>query len=200
MDSINDLTEVLKKFPGLGVKSAQRIVFHLLKQDNEELYRLGSMIANLKKNLKTCSQCGNLSTQDPCGICSDPLRDRKILCIVEDLESLQAFEQAKIYNGLYHVLGTQTAPLLDREITRESEIFLLRHIQSLKPQEIILATSPSIEGNMTQYSLIEIIKKAKILNTKLTRLAFGLPLGGSIEFADKLTLHTSLEARRPVEE
>ena len=200
MDFINDLTEALKKFPGLGSKSAQRIVFHLLKQDSEELNRLGGLIANLKKNLKTCSQCGNLSTQDPCEICSDPLRDKKILCIVEDLESLTAFEQAKIYNGLYHVLGTQTAPLLDREITRESADFLLRHIQTINPKEIIIATSPSIEGNMTQYSLIEIIKNAKTVNTKITRLAFGLPLGGSIEFADKLTLHTSLEGRRQVEE
>ena len=200
MDSINDLTETLKKFPGLGSKSAQRIVFYLLKQDNEELNRLGFMIANLKKNLKTCSECGNLSTKDPCEICSDPLRDKKTLCIVEELESLQAFEQAKIYNGLYHVLGTQTAPLLDREITRESADFLLSHIENLKPKEIIIATSPSIEGNMTQYSLIDIIKKARNINAKITRLAFGLPLGGSIEFADKLTLHTSLEARRQIEE
>ena len=200
MDSINDLTETLKKFPGLGSKSAQRIVFYLLKQDNEELNRLGFLIANLKKNLKTCSECGNLSTKDPCEICSDPLRDKKTLCIVEELESLQAFEQAKIYNGLYHVLGTQTAPLLDREITRESADFLLSHIENLKPKEIIIATSPSIEGNMTQYSLIDIIKKARNINAKITRLAFGLPLGGSIEFADKLTLHTSLEARRQIEE
>ena len=200
MDFIGDLTETLKKFPGLGMKSAQRIVFHLLKQDNEELNRLGGLIANLKKNLKTCSQCGNLSTQDPCEICSDPLRDKKILCIVEDLESLTAFEQAKIYNGLYHVLGTQTAPLLDREITKESADFLLRHIQALNPKEIIIATSPSVEGNMTQYSLIEIIKSAKNINTKISRLAFGLPLGSSIEFADKLTLHTSLEGRRSIEE
>lgn len=200
MDFISDLTEILKKFPGLGSKSAQRIVFHLLKQDSKELNRLGEMISNLKKNLKVCSQCGNLSSQDPCEICSDPLRDKKLLCIVEDLESLQAFEQAKIYNGLYHVLGTQTAPLMKREITKENSDFLLKHIQSLKPFEIIIATSPSVEGNMTQYSLVEIIKMAKPLEAKITRLAFGLPLGSSIEFADKLTLHTSLEGRRIVEE
>jgi len=199
MNPINALTEVLKKFPGLGSKSAQRLVFHLLKQDNEELYRLGSLIANLKKNLKFCSECGNLSIQDPCEICSDPLRDRKTLCIVEDLESLTAFEQAKIYNGLYHVLGSQTAPLLEREITRESAEFLLRHIQKLNPKEIIIATSPSIEGDMTQYSLIEIINHSKLSGIKITTLAHGLPLGSSIEFADKLTLHTSLEGRRPVE-
>ena len=200
MDSINGLAEVLKKFPGLGEKSARRIVFHLLKQDNEDLENLGSLIANLKKDLKICSKCGNLSRQDPCEICSDPLRDRKTLCIVEDLESLGAFEQAKIYNGLYHVLNARTEPLLNREVSRDDADFLLKHIQSLEPTEIILATNPGLEGDMTQYSLIDIIKNAPNLNTKITRLAYGLPLGGSIEFADKLTLHTSLEARRPIEQ
>ncbi len=169
----------------------------MLKQDENDLQRLGNLIANLKKNLKTCSECGNLSDENPCRICSDPLRDRKTLCIVEDLESLTAFEQAGIYNGIYHVLGMQTSPLEGREITGEGAKFLLRHIENLKPKEIILATSPSIEGDMTQYSLMDILKNLK--ETKITRLAFGLPLGGSIEFADRLTLHTSLEARRPVE-
>ena len=196
MDSINDLAAILKKFPGLGNKSAQRIVFHLLKQDDSELHQLGYLIANLKKNLKTCSECGNLSNQDPCPICSDPLRDRKTICIVEDLESLTAFEQAKIYNGLYHVLGGQKIPLEGREITNDSAKFLLQHIKKVKPSEIILATSPSIEGDMTQFSLMDILKQVK--NIKITRLAFGLPLGSSIEFADKLTLHTSLEARRDI--
>ena len=160
---------------------------------------IGSLIANLKKDLKICSQCGNLSNQDPCEICSDPLRDRKTLCIVEDLESLGAFEQAKIYNGLYHVLNARTEPLLNREVSREDADFLLKHIQSIGPTEIILATNPGLEGDMTQYSLIDIIKNVPNLKTKITRLAYGLPLGSSIEFADKFTLHTSLEARRPVE-
>ena len=200
MDSFNGLTEILKKFPGLGSRSAQRIVFHLLKQDEEELYRLGKLIAGLKKDVKNCSECGNLSSQDPCEICSDPLRDRKTLCIVEDLEALMTFEQAKIYNGLYHVIGTQFSPLEGREITREGADFLLRHVNNLKPKEIIIATSPNVEGDMTRYSLMDILKRAENPGMKITRLAFGLPLGSSIEFADKLTLHTSLDARRPVEE
>ena len=198
MSPIEELTEILKKFPSLGSRSAQKIVFFLLKKDNEELNYLGSLIANLKKNLKVCSECGNISSQNPCEVCSDPLRDRKTLCIVEDIESLQAFEQAKIYNGLYHVLGSQTAPLWDKEITKESADFLLRHIKKLSPKEIIIATSPTIEGDMTKFSLLDILKPVK--NVKITRLAFGLPLGGSIEFADKTTLHASLDARRPVEE
>ena len=197
MNPITDLTNAFKKFPGLGNKSASRIVFYLLKQNEEELNRLGCLIANLKKNLKVCSDCGNLSYEDLCPICSDPLRDRKTLCIVEDIESLNAFEQAKIYNGLYHVLGGQVSPLSDQDISEESAKFLLKHIKKLKPSEIIIATSPTVEGDMTKFSLMEVLKNIK--NAKITRLAFGLPLGGSIEFADKLTLHTSLAARRPIE-
>ncbi|MBQ7558687.1 MAG: recombination protein RecR [Synergistaceae bacterium] len=197
MNPITDLTNAFKKFPGLGNKSASRIVFYLLKQNEAELDRLGSLIANLKKNLKVCSDCGNLSYEDLCPICSDPLRDRKTLCIVEDIEALNAFEQAKIYNGVYHVLGGQVSPLNDQDISEGSAKFLLKHIKKLRPSEIIIATSPTVEGDMTKFSLMEVLKNIK--NAKITRLAFGLPLGGSIEFADKLTLHTSLAARRPVE-
>ena len=196
MDSINDLTAAFKKFPGLGSRSARRIVFYLLKQDERELKQIGALIANLKEDLKTCSECGNISNQDPCPICSDPLRDRKTLCIVEDLESLSAFEQAKIYNGIYHVLGGRISPLDGEELSDDSAKFLLRHVKKLKPSEIIIATSTSIEGDMTLYTLEQLLKGIK--NAKITRLAFGLPLGSSIEFADKLTLHASLDARRPI--
>ena len=196
MDSINDLTAAFKKFPGLGSRSARRIVFYLLKQDERELKQIGGLIANLKEDLKTCSECGNISNQDPCPICSDPLRDRKTLCIVEDLESLSAFEQAKIYNGIYHVLGGRISPLDGEELSDDSAKFLLRHVKKLKPSEIIIATSTSIEGDMTLYTLEQLLKGIK--NAKITRLAFGLPLGSSIEFADKLTLHASLDARRPI--
>ncbi len=197
MDPISDLTAAFKKFPGLGNKSAKRIVFHLLQQDESELEHIGGLIANLKSNLRTCSDCGNLTYDDPCAICSDPLRDRKTLCLVEDIEALTAFEQAGIYNGLYHVLGTSSSSLSGQDVSEDSINFLLKHIKKLKPSEIIIATGPSIEGDMKRYSLVKVLKSLK--NIKITRLAFGLPLGGSIEFADRLTLHTSLEARRPVE-
>ena len=192
MESLDSLVNVLKKFPALGPKSARRIAFYLLKQDDKELSRIGSLISNLKKGLVTCSHCGNVSAKDPCSICADPLRDRDILCVVDDLESLSAFEQSGIYNGLYHVLGGRVAG----EITDDSADFLARHIRRLKPSEVIIASSPSIEGDMSYYTLVDILHGLGVEN--VTRLAYGLPLGGSIEFADRMTLHTALEGRRKV--
>lgn len=192
MEEFDSLVDVLKKFPSLGSKSARRIAFYLLRQDSRELSRIGGLIANLKKNLVTCSQCGNISSKNPCNICSDPLRDRKTLCIVDDLESLSAFEQSGIYNGIYHVLGGKRAG----EITDASADSLARHVRSLKPSEVIIASTPNIEGDMTYYTLIDILHGLRVSN--ITRIAYGLPLGGSIEFADRMTLHTALEGRRKV--
>lgn len=192
MESLDSLTDALKKFPGLGPKSARRIAFYLLKQDDSELKRIGSLVSNLKKGLKVCSHCGNISGKNPCSICTDPLRDRDILCIVDDLESLSAFEQSGIYNGLYHVLGGRSAG----ELSDESADFLTRHIRELKPSEVIIATSPRIEGDMSYYTVVDILRGAGVEN--VTRLAYGLPLGGSIELADRMTLHTALEGRRKV--
>ncbi|MBQ6972028.1 MAG: recombination protein RecR [Synergistaceae bacterium] len=192
MESLDSLVDILKKFPGLGPKSARRIAFYLLRQDDSQLRRIGSLVSNLKKGLVTCSHCGNVSAKDPCSICADPLRDRSILCVVDGLESLSAFEQSGIYNGLYHVLGVRAAG----EITGASSDFLAKHVRELKPSEVIIASSPSIEGEMSYYTLSDILHGLGVEN--VTRLAYGLPLGGSIEFADRMTLHTALEGRRKV--
>ena len=192
MESLDSLINTLKKFPALGPKSARRIAFYLLRQDDKELQRIGGLIGSLKKGLVTCSHCGNISAKDPCNICSDPLRDRNVLCVVDDLESLSAFEQSGIYNGLYHVLGGKVAG----EITDESADFLARHIRELDPGEVIIASSPGIEGDMSYYTIIDILHGLGVEN--VTRLAYGLPLGSSIEFADRMTLHTALEGRRKV--
>ncbi len=192
MESLESLINALKKFPSLGPKSARRIAFYLLKQDNKELQRIGGLISNLKKGVVTCSQCGNISAKDPCNICSDPLRDRNVICIVDDLESLSAFEQSGIYNGLYHILGGKS----DGGLTDNSADSLARHIRKIKPGEVIIASSPGIEGDMTYYTLIDILRGLGVEN--VTRLAYGLPLGGSIEFADRMTLHTALEGRRKI--
>lgn len=197
MDPISELIASFKKFPGVGGKSARRMVFHLLKREPEELAELGRRIATLKDRLTTCSECGNISESDPCPLCSDALRDRGIICVVENIDDLVAFEQAGIYNGMYHVLGGRVSPFDDEELSGESIDFLLSHIRELKAREVIIATNPRMEGDLTYYTLLEILREAEDLpeGLKISRLAFGLPVGGSIEYADRVTLHMALESR-----
>ncbi len=196
MDPIARLIAHFTKFPGVGNKSARRMVFYLLKQDVAQLRELGAGIASLKDDLHTCSECGNISEGDPCPICRDALRDRRTLCVVENIDDLVSFEQAGIYNGLYHVLGGRVSPFDDEDLTPESVEFLLNHIRELGAEEVIIATNPRMEGDLTYYALLDVLKglgaEGKL---RVTRLAFGLPVGGSIEFADRMTLHTALESR-----
>ena len=188
MDPIGELVNVFKKFPGIGTKSARRIAFYLLKKDKQELVNLGRMIATLKNDLYKCKYCGNISNSDPCPICKDPLRDKKILCVVEDIESLSAFEQAGIYNGLYHVLGEHISPFDGHDISDECLDFLIEHIKKLGEAEIIIATNPVMEGELTFYAIVNAIKDSGVKFKN----------GGSIEFADKITLHTALDGRTQI--
>lgn len=196
MDSLNDLISILKKLPGLGAKSSRRIAYYLLKQNDEFLSEFGKLISELRKGLCVCNICGNISYKNPCSICSDQLRDTKTICIVEDVESLSAFEQAGIYNGVYHVLGGKVSPLEGEDISDASIKSLTKHIKANKPNEVIVATSPVIEGDLTYYALLDLFRKLGV--KKVSRIAYGLPVGGSIEFADKMTLHTALDSRRQV--
>ena len=196
MDSLNEIISVLKRFPGVGLKSARRIAFYLVKQDEAFLEDLAGKIVALKKGLFVCSECGNISSTDPCSICSDPFRDRKTLCVVEDIEAVSAFEMAGIYNGLYHVLGARFDPMRGEDIGEEAIWFLQSHVGKLQPQEVIIATSPRVEGDIAYYTILDALKDT--CPAVISRLAFGLPVGGNIEFADKMTLHAALDARRRV--
>lgn len=172
------------------------MVFYLLRQDGIFLRAMGDAIAGLKDRLYSCGECGNISDSDPCPVCRDALRDRTTLCVVESIDDLVSFEQAGIYNGLYHVLGGRVSPLEDQELSGESIDFLLRHIEDVKAAEIIVATNPRMEGDLTYFTLLEVLRdKTEREGLKVSRLAFGLPVGGSIEFADRMTLHTALESR-----
>ena len=193
---MEELISELKKLPGIGPRSARRIAFHLLNKSDDELEKLGSLISSLKKDLCTCELCGNISASNPCNICDDPLRDRKTLCLVQDVEALTAFEQSGSYNGLYHVLGSSVSPLNNDDLSDEQANFLTKHINEVKPEEIIIATNPKVEGDIAYYTLLDVLKRARV--EKITRIAYGLPVGGSIVFADKFTLHTALEARRRI--
>ncbi|MDR2174974.1 MAG: recombination mediator RecR [Synergistaceae bacterium] len=195
-DPIGRLISFFGKFPGVGNKSARRMVFYLLRQDEAFLRAMGEAIAELRANLFTCGECGNISRSDPCPICADALRDRATLCVVESVDDLVSFEQAGIYNGLYHVLGGRVSPLEDQDLKPESVDFLLRHLDRAKTAEVIVATNPRMEGDLTYFTLLEILKRRiEEKGLKVSRLAFGLPVGGSIEFADRVTLHTALESR-----
>jgi len=200
-DPIARLVSFFNKFPGIGNKSARRMAFFLLKQDESFLRAMGGAIAELKDNLVNCGECGNVSNSDPCSICADVLRDRGTLCVVESIDDLASFEQAGVYNGLYHVLNGRVSPLDDQDLGRECVDFLLKHIADAGTEEIIIATNPRMEGDLTYFALREILREKLeekgdgSLLPKISRLAFGLPVGGSIEFADRVTLHTALEAR-----
>ena len=196
MDALNDLIDALRKLPGLGMKSSRRVAYYLLKQDNEYLSKLGRLISELKKDLLTCKICGNMSDKDPCSICSDIMRDMKTICIVEDVEALSAIEQSGVYNGVYHILGGKVSPVEGKELSEEAIKSLTKHIKQNEPDEIIIATSPVLEGDLTYYSLLDLFSRLRI--RKVSRIAYGLPLGGSIEFADRMTLHAALESRKQV--
>lgn len=195
MEALNELVTYLKKFPGIGRKGAKRIAFYLIKQDNEYLSQLGRLISGLRDNLFTCEQCGNISASNPCSICSDPLRDRKTLCIVEDIEAIAVLEDAGVYNGLYHVLG-KLSPLEDPDAEEQALDFLTEHINAVGAEEVIVAATPRVEGDLTYYALIDFLKHSGV--KRVTRIAFGLPVGTAIEFADRTTLNTALEDRKDV--
>jgi recombination protein RecR len=206
-DPIGKLVSFFNKFPGVGNKSARRMTFFLLKQDVSFLRAMGGAIAELKDNMVNCGSCGNVSESDPCPICGDVLRDRSTLCVVESIDDLASFEQAGVYNGLYHVLDGRVSPMDDQELSEQCVDFLLKHIADTGAEEVIIATNPKMEGDLTFFTLKEILRerlgvkidggaeKAEKKGPKISRLAFGLPVGGSIEFADRVTLHTALEAR-----
>ena len=197
MDALNDLINIFRRLPGLGLKSSKRIAYYLLKQDDKFLSELGRLISELKKGLCVCNICGNISYNNPCSICSDKLRDTKTMCIVEDVESLSAFEQAGVYNGMYHVLNSRVSPMEGEELSDDAIKSLSKHIKLNNPNEVIIATSPVFEGDLTYYALLDVLKKLKV--KKISRIGYGLPVGGSIEYADKITLYTAIDSRREVE-
>jgi len=180
------------KFPGVGYKTARRFALFLLQQPAGFSEELTSTISLMRDLTFSCSICGNLTTEDPCPICADPFRDRKILCVIENVEDMLSLEQAGIFSGLYFILGGKVSPLDGEDISPEKLSKLRKYAEGGDFSELIIATNPSIEGDLTFYAVLDAVKS---LNTRITRLAFGLPLGGSIGYADRVTLHASLESR-----
>ena len=190
---VHKLIKQWSKLPGVGEKTARRMVVNLLRQEPGQIEEFGRAIIALTENIRRCSICGAITDIDPCPICTDPLRNGKLLCIVESEEDCVAMEQAGIFNGIYHVLGGRLSPLDDEEIPEESIERLRKRVEEGGIEEIILATSPRIEGDLTAYAIQEALAE---LPVKISRLSYGLPVGGSIGFADRVTLHMAMESRK----
>ncbi|MCR4805495.1 MAG: recombination mediator RecR [Clostridia bacterium] len=183
----------LNKLPGIGGKSAQRLAYHILAMSDEEAKQLADTIVEAKQNMHYCSVCGNLTDTDPCSVCSDPSRDRKTVCVVENPRDVSAMERIREYNGLYHVLNGAISPMDGIGPDDINLRSLLVRLQESDISEVILATNPNIEGEATAMYIARLVKPAGI---KVTRIAHGIPVGGDLEYADEVTLSKAMEGRR----
>lgn len=193
--SIAALIEQFQKFPSVGPKSAQRMAFHLLKMPKSEVEKFAQSIIEAKENTFACDVCFNMSSTNPCEICKSTSRDRSMICVVSETKDLIAIEKTNEFHGLYHVLQGLISPIdgIGAEDVRIKE--LLHRLTSDDVKEVILALSPSVEGEATSLYLGKLIKPFGI---KITRIAFGLPVGADLEYADEITLARALEGRREI--
>ena len=191
--AVQDLIDEFGRLPGIGPKSAQRIAFHVLEADREDMERLAAAIRAVKDKVKFCSICFNVSEQETCNICRDQRRDETILCVVEESKDVMAVERTRSFRGRYHVLGGAINPIAgigpDQLHIRE----LLGRLHDDKIEEVIIATDPNLEGEATATYLARMLKTIGI---RVTRLASGLPVGGDLEYADEVTLGRAFEGRR----
>lgn len=194
---IDRLAEKFERLPGIGPKSAQRLVFYLLHYPESELRDFADKLLALKKETCTCSLCHQIAETDPCPVCDDPTRDQNLLCVVEQPLDMIAIERAGKYQGLYHVLHGCLDPLNN---IGPDEIFLRDILQRLGGiSELIIATNPTMEGEATALVIKELIEKdGRFGSLKITRIGHGLPIGADIEYADGLTLTRALEGRREI--
>jgi len=187
------LIEELKKLPGIGTKSAQRLAFHVLRSPSEDAEALSVAIRELKLHLRLCSVCNNITDVDPCVYCTNAVRNQRMVCVVEEPTNIAAIEKTRSYNGVYHVLHGTLSPIggvgpeqlrIGNLLTRLAEV-----------DEVILATSPTTEGEATAAYLAEELRKAKV-ELKVTRIATGVPAGSDIEYVDEVTMTRAMEGRR----
>lgn len=192
MNIIDELTGTFSRLPGIGKKSASRIVNHLLKADSLYIQNFSRQIVELQQKIKPCSICGSWTEGEVCPICSSPLRDKSVICVVEQPQDVQTIESAGGFTGVYHVLGGVIAPLEGIGPDQLNLASLVNRASSPEVKEIIIATNPTFEGDSTALY----IQKALVdSDVKVTRLATGIPVGGDLEYADKLTLARSFRGR-----
>lgn len=191
---IENAVEELAKLPGIGKKTALRLALHLLKSESEDTFTLAEALVKMRTEVKHCSTCHNISDTEVCGICSNPLRDRSLLCVVSDIRDVIAIENTSQYKGLYHVLGGVISPL---EGVGPSDLHIDSLLERLLPnsevKEVLMATSPTMEGDTTAFYLTRKLRDHH--NLKITSIARGIPVGGELEYTDEITLGRSIVER-----
>jgi len=198
--SVARLIEALVALPGIGPKTASRLAYYLLRAPDEVALRLADALRELKAQTRLCSVCFNITEADPCPLCTDPSRDHSVICVVEEPLDVAALERAKVYRGTYHVLHGVLSPINgvgpdDLKINELIARLRRAEAQGQPVREVILATNPTVEGEMTA---LLIQRKLAAFNVRITRLARGLPVGGDLEYADEITLSRALEGRQQV--
>lgn len=190
---IAKLTDELSKLPGIGKRTAERLAFYILKLEKSEAFKLSDAIVEAKNTVKLCPVCQSLTDNVPCEICSNPKRDRSVICVVENPRDILAIEKTREYKGLYHVLHGVISPMdsVGPEALKIKE--LIERLSGDEVKEIIMATNPSIEGEATAMYISKLIKP---LGITVSRIAHGLPVGGDLEYADEVTLLRAIEGRR----
>lgn len=187
------LIEELRKLPGVGAKSAQRLAFHILRSSDEDAVALSEAVREVKARLRLCSICNNITDVDPCLYCASPTRNQRIVCVIEEPTNIATIEKTRSYNGVYHVLHGTLSPLhgVGPEHLRTGN--LLARVERGEVDEIILATSPTVEGEATAHYLAGLLRRGE---TRISRIATGVPAGSDIEYADEVTMAKAMEGRR----
>lgn len=192
-EPMSRLIDELKKLPGIGNKSAQRLAFHILRSSEDDAEALASAVRDVRAKLRLCTICNNITDVDPCSYCTNPTRNQRLVCVVEEPTSIASIEKTKHFNGVYHVLHGTISPLhgVGPEHLRISN--LTRRVDQGEVDEVILATNPTIEGEATASYLADALKKLRV---RVTRIATGVPAGSDIEYTDEVTMHKAMEGRR----
>ncbi len=193
--SFSKLVDVFRKMPGVGSKSAVRMAYHILSLSDEETKEIISAISDAKQKIHYCSICQNITETDPCEICSNPKRDRTLLCVMDKPKDVIALEKTREYFGLYHVLHGSISPMdgIGPDDLKIKE--LLSRVAEGEFKEIIMANNPSIEGEATAMYISKLLKP---FGVKVSRIAYGVPVGGDLEYADQITLAKAIEGRREI--
>jgi recombination protein RecR len=191
--TVTRLIDELKRLPGIGQKTAQRLAFYLLREDREHALALSEAIRDAKDNIRECSVCNNITDSDPCQYCVGATRDQKMICVVEEATNIVAIERTRQFDGLYHVLGGALSPLHGRGPDQLKIRSLIERLKTGLVVEIILATNPTAEGEATAVYLSKLLKP---LGVRVSRIAMGIPVGTDLEYADEVTMMKAMEGRR----